>query len=272
MPVAFLLTFVTVMTFIPSCSGPDRITHRTSVGGVELLHGQVAHPAQTPPPLIRAVALAQRPAVEMLAIALVALALTLVLRRRAALIGAIAGAALLVEAVRLEAALSAPANVQTHAEAGQTAAITAALLVALAGVCMLCWRDRTVEPHARCAGFWRRLLAWTIDVLLGVMVTAVLDGAWSPASGLWLLGFALAYWPLMQCSRQQATLGKQALGLIVTDERGERLTLARACARHLVWFVSIATLVGAALAGWTDRRQALHDLATGTVVVRALDR
>jgi hypothetical protein len=45
---SFLLAFVTVITFIPGCEG-DRVTHRTTVSGSELLHGKVHHPEQTVP-------------------------------------------------------------------------------------------------------------------------------------------------------------------------------------------------------------------------------
>jgi uncharacterized RDD family membrane protein YckC len=134
---------------------------------------------------------------------------------------------------------------------------------------MIRWRRRELEPHARGAGFWRRRLAWSIDLLAGIAVTALVSG-WSPGlATLVLLGYLLAYWPLMEHSRLHGTLGKLALGLAMLDERGQGISLRRCAVRHLLRWLSIITLVSAMLAGWTRRRQALHDLISDTVVVRA---
>lgn len=78
----------------------------------------------------------------------------------------------------------------------------------------------------------------------------------------------LVYWILMEASPLQASFGKLALGLVVVDQRGRRLSIPRAAGRNLLKFVSMITLfIGFMLAGWTRRKQALHDMITGCFIV-----
>ena len=78
------------------------------------------------------------------------------------------------------------------------------------------------------------------------------------------------YFALMESSSSQATIGKMALSLRVTDLSGERVTFGRASGRHFAKWISILTFfVGFMMAGWTAKKQALHDMIAGTLVVRA---
>ncbi|MBS0380899.1 MAG: RDD family protein [Proteobacteria bacterium] len=143
------------------------------------------------------------------------------------------------------------------------------------------------------AGFWRRVLAWFIDalaisamhVVLTVFFGTWLLLPWALAGGvhdalmakavdtsLQPFGIVVAwlYYAVCESARWQATPGKLALGLRVTDEHGERIGFARATGRYFGKFVSALTLcIGFLLAGWTVRKQALHDLMAGCCVVRA---
>jgi uncharacterized RDD family membrane protein YckC len=75
----------------------------------------------------------------------------------------------------------------------------------------------------------------------------------------------------MESSSKQATLGKMALGLKVTDERGQRISFARATGRHFSKIISgMILLIGYIMAGFTARKQALHDVIAGTLVIRTL--
>jgi len=75
------------------------------------------------------------------------------------------------------------------------------------------------------------------------------------------------YWILMDGSRYQASLGKMALRLKVVDARGHRLSVPRALGRNLLKWLSCATfMIGFMLAGWTKRKQTLHDMITGCYV------
>jgi uncharacterized RDD family membrane protein YckC len=81
--------------------------------------------------------------------------------------------------------------------------------------------------------------------------------------------FALfVYWILMEASRYQGSFGKLALGLKVVDDRGERMSLPRAAGRNLLKMLSALILfIGFMMAGWTRRKQALHDKIADCYVV-----
>ena len=129
------------------------------------------------------------------------------------------------------------------------------------------------------AGIWRRLAALLIDLLLLACVEGVLGALLvlvSPdtanTSRLISVSAAIswAYFALLESSPAQATLGKIALGIKVTDAGGGAITFRRASVRYFCKSLSTLVLgVGWLLAAFTPRRQALHDLLSGTLVVRA---
>jgi uncharacterized RDD family membrane protein YckC len=81
---------------------------------------------------------------------------------------------------------------------------------------------------------------------------------------------AALYWIGFERSTWQATPGKRALALQVTDMEGHRLDLARAAMRHVAGALSWLTLnLGHALAAVPPQKRALHDYIAGTRVVHA---
>ena len=139
-------------------------------------------------------------------------------------------------------------------------------------------------------GFWIRVVAYIIDAIVltiatipialifGISMTAGLDPTAVPddaAAGGNLLANLLSvvvgwlYYALMESSGMQATLGKKALGLIVTDESGQRISFARATGRYFAKIVSaLILLIGFIMVAFTERKQGLHDKLAGTLVVR----
>jgi len=142
------------------------------------------------------------------------------------------------------------------------------------------------------AGFWKRVGASIIDTILlsivGAVLMSVLVGAFggallfssdaltSVAYILTILGVGYSlrtflswlYFTLMESSSKQATLGKMALGIVVTDEQGKPISFLRANARY--WSKILSALcfgVGYFMAAFTARKQALHDLIASTLVV-----
>jgi uncharacterized RDD family membrane protein YckC len=86
-------------------------------------------------------------------------------------------------------------------------------------------------------------------------------------------GAALAvswlYFAKMESGPGQATLGKRVLGLRVTDLAGQRISFARASGRFFGKIVSSMTFyIGFIMAGFTERKQALHDMIASTLVVK----
>jgi uncharacterized RDD family membrane protein YckC len=143
------------------------------------------------------------------------------------------------------------------------------------------------------AGFLRRWVAIFLDgmilssafyglvfiVMLAAVGAAGLDALNDDEPPAWLVGayFALMglyfvmaglYYALLESSSNQATVGKMALGIKVTDRHGARLGFAHALGRWAAAALSYLTLyIGFLLAAFTERKQALHDLAAGTLVV-----
>jgi uncharacterized RDD family membrane protein YckC len=79
------------------------------------------------------------------------------------------------------------------------------------------------------------------------------------------------YYAALESSSWQATLGKKILGLRVTDLAGNRISFARASGRFFGMILSSMILgIGFLMAGFTARKQALHDILAGCLVLRQL--
>ena len=67
-----------------------------------------------------------------------------------------------------------------------------------------------------------------------------------------------------------ATVGKKVLGLVVTDSEGRRISFGRATGRHFAKIVTnmIPLFIGYILAGFTEKKQALHDMIAGCLILR----
>lgn len=130
-------------------------------------------------------------------------------------------------------------------------------------------------PQARpyYAGFWRRFAAVLIDAII-LLIPLIILFVLAAAARASVLDTPLAwigqwlYFALMESSEKQATLGKQALGIIVTDYRGQRISFGRATGRFFAKIVSGLLLgIGYIMAGFTERKQALHDMMASTLVI-----
>lgn len=132
------------------------------------------------------------------------------------------------------------------------------------------------------AGFWRRTLAFLIDIFLllnlggivSVLISFALFGSVEDEVLPWVeicvlpICFILYNALMESSSAKQATLGKMALGIKVVDNRGERIGFGRAIGRVFGKWVSSATLYfGFLMASYTSRKQSLHDIITATYVV-----
>ena len=77
-----------------------------------------------------------------------------------------------------------------------------------------------------------------------------------------------AYFAMMESSAWQATLGKRVMGIKVADVNGARISLGRATLRLAIKaFLSGWFLIGYIMAFFTQRKQALHDMIAGTLVL-----
>jgi uncharacterized RDD family membrane protein YckC len=154
------------------------------------------------------------------------------------------------------------------------------------------------------AGFWLRFVAYVIDALIigivavpVIVLIAIVTGlgaaissisahpddpnAIFAATGFIAFMFLLIpvmicgqwlYLALMESSAWQATLGKKAIGLLVTDMEGKRLTFGRATGRFFSKIVTgfIPLGIGYIMAGFTEKKQALHDFIAATLVLKKI--
>jgi uncharacterized RDD family membrane protein YckC len=94
-----------------------------------------------------------------------------------------------------------------------------------------------------------------------------------PLLAIRLLALMLSwiYYASLESSAWQATLGKKILGLKVADLAGNRISFARASGRFFGKILSGMILgIGFLMAGFTERKQALHDILAGCLVLRQL--
>ena len=132
------------------------------------------------------------------------------------------------------------------------------------------------DPYA---GFWRRAVAYVLDTIIVyaamftigfIVILGAGDGVGTSALLTvlaWPCGWL--YFALFESSALQATPGKKALGVKVTNEHGGRVGFGRATGRHFAKILSGCTIgIGYIMAGFTEKKQALHDIVAGTLVVK----
>lgn len=144
-----------------------------------------------------------------------------------------------------------------------------------------------IELHY--ASFWQRLAAhlidqavllaaaWFVGRPLGAMLGAFALASGSPPAwnvmsvvgGLLIAAFtSFAIEVIWTGSHLQASPGKLALRLKVTDRNGKPIGLAHAFGRYLSKGLSSTVFcIGFLIQPFTARKQALHDMLAGTLVV-----
>jgi uncharacterized RDD family membrane protein YckC len=117
------------------------------------------------------------------------------------------------------------------------------------------------------AGFWQRFVAFVIDaVILALASGLVAAGTFGAGVVLTFFGPWL-YEAFMLSSEWQATVGKRAMSIVVTDIDGKRMSFARATGRHFAKYLSAFLLgIGFIMAAFTAKKQALHDMIADTLV------
>lgn len=138
------------------------------------------------------------------------------------------------------------------------------------------------------AGFWIRFAAYLIDAILLYVIIFFIqlatgfnaedsfsysDGSFHIASSFYystsinsIIG--LLYFAIMESSNMQGTLGKKAVAIKVVEMQGQRISFLRALGRNLGKYLSaIILLIGYIMAGFTEKKQALHDMMAGALVV-----
>ncbi|MFJ7856797.1 RDD family protein [Peribacillus sp. NPDC097206] len=152
------------------------------------------------------------------------------------------------------------------------------------------------------AGFWIRFGANIIDGIIigiptGILMTIVnliwlgsmssvqedmLDPNYEPGGGeiLAFMGgtfitlflailISFLYYTLLHSSKWQGTVGKKLLNIKVVDLNGNRIGFGKAAGRYFATIISgVILYIGYIMAGFTEKKQALHDMIVGTLVVK----
>lgn len=139
------------------------------------------------------------------------------------------------------------------------------------------------------AGFWKRAAASFIDsfvvgivagmvgMVFGLMMVAMMgSGGFDEGLAVVLqivnqlvaLGLGATYFGWMHSSSMQASVGKLAVGIKVVRGDGSRISFARGFGRYFAYMLSTLTIgIGLIMAGFTERKRALHDMICDTLVV-----
>jgi len=161
------------------------------------------------------------------------------------------------------------------------------------------------QNQVQYAGFWLRFVAYIIDqlviglagfiiavpILIGIVafgfkLSFLKDSSdFFSEGGLMMVGgiiglvvlaaiFSLLmkwlYYSLMESSKYCGTLGKMALGIKVVDMDGNRISFGRATGRYFSRIITNMTfLIGYIIAGFTEKKQALHDMIASCLVIRS---
>ncbi len=127
------------------------------------------------------------------------------------------------------------------------------------------------------AGFWNRLLAMILDgfilsvsAVIIALVTAVFFHNKTVIEGVGLLIFivSIIYYIEMEASSYQATIGKLLMGIKVVDLTGNKISVGRSAGRFFSKYISSIFLIGFLMQPFTKKKQALHDMIAGTLVIK----
>lgn len=156
-------------------------------------------------------------------------------------------------------------------------------------------------PQVLYAGFWLRVVAAVIDgfvlaipsgilflLLFASTLPELMRSQGDPAllvftflprfmllAVIYIIG-AWVYWAKMESSSWQATLGKRALGLYVTDLTGRPINFGKASGRFwagrglsiVPYLGGLYFLIDCICAGVTEHKQAIHDTIASCLVLR----
>ena len=115
------------------------------------------------------------------------------------------------------------------------------------------------------AGFWIRFLAVIIDMIILMPVSFGLMMAGDP--GIIGLFFGLFYQIYLPTSDMMGTPGKYIVGLKITDDLGNKISIGKAVVRYIGYIVSAIILyIGFILVGFTENKRGLHDMIASTRV------
>tara|TARA_B100000963_G_C22576977_1_gene648913 strand:+ start:697 stop:1179 length:483 start_codon:yes stop_codon:yes gene_type:complete len=119
------------------------------------------------------------------------------------------------------------------------------------------------------AGFWSRLAAGIIDLIILIFFGIILSFIFGPL--IIILDFFISwlYFVVLQSSKKRSTFGMRACGIEIHDEQFRRLSFWRLTGRYFAtWISAIIFFIGFLMIGFHPRKQGLHDLIARTIHTR----
>ncbi len=146
------------------------------------------------------------------------------------------------------------------------------------------------------SGFWRRAAAIILDICIlaggeGLLASIIsglillmsligrhhvdfhIIGSFAVGFGLvFAFGLNWIYFTWFESSKLQGTLGKKIMGLVVADADDQGITFGQANARYWSKILSaLFLLAGFWMMFFMKKKQTLHDLIAGTIVIKQRD-
>jgi uncharacterized RDD family membrane protein YckC len=122
------------------------------------------------------------------------------------------------------------------------------------------------------SGFLRRLIASVIDSFIIILLVAFIQFISGSMDGAFfyilLILLSWNYFAYQESSVRQGTVGKQAMNIIVTDVKGNRISFERATKRFVGKILaSLPFFAGFLPIFFTENKQGLHDMIAKTLVL-----
>jgi len=116
------------------------------------------------------------------------------------------------------------------------------------------------------AGFWYRLIAGFIDIIILLLISIILSFISGPFIVIIEIFVAWFYFVILQSSEKRSTFGMRLCGIKIHDEQLKRLGFWRLTGRYCAtWLSGLILLFGFFMIGFTKRKQGLHDLVARTI-------
>jgi uncharacterized RDD family membrane protein YckC len=130
-------------------------------------------------------------------------------------------------------------------------------------------KDLFTEEPVVYASFWERFLAAFIDGLILTIPNLFFRQVIGRPGIILSITIAWLYHAIQESGNKQATIGKRAMSLNVTDTDRQRINFGQATVRHFGKIIStIILFIGYFMMLWDDRKQTLHDKMANALVIK----
>ena len=125
---------------------------------------------------------------------------------------------------------------------------------------------KKLSKKQRYAGFWLRLAAGIIDLIILAVAGFILTFIFGPFIIILDILISWLYFVVLQSSEKRSTFGMRACGIKIHDEQLSRLSFWRLTGRYFAtWVSGLILFIGFFMIGFHPRKQGLHDIIARTI-------